>query len=248
MCCCARAFWRSRLPDARRPGPAAHHFPAIRLHSPHGFRRRLTGRSVCCPRRELEARRLRYAAADLILKSSIRFPDLSCLVTHRGCLPRPAQVSEGFSGFLNFGNTGGYGRRGFAGRPVRSTLFLASSFSRSSSLFFAAMIFSASASTVAWCSTHNSSIDNDLIFALFIKMSCQAIESPPPGSNAVAPHRRIRLKVAGRKPGNHYRGLGFCVRNSSFFALLKGCEPWWHVIRLVVTDRDAAQSCEQSPA
>jgi hypothetical protein len=48
-----------------------------------------------------------YAAAKTIRKSSIRFPDLSCAVSQRGFFPRPAQVSDGFAGFLYFGNTFG---------------------------------------------------------------------------------------------------------------------------------------------
>jgi hypothetical protein len=31
----------------------------------------------------------------LILKSSIRLPEPNCAASQRGCLPRPAQVSEG---------------------------------------------------------------------------------------------------------------------------------------------------------
>jgi two-component system, NarL family, nitrate/nitrite response regulator NarL len=46
-----------------------------------------------------------------IVKSSIRFPELNCATSQRGCLPRPAQVSDGFSGLQYFGGTGGYGRR-----------------------------------------------------------------------------------------------------------------------------------------
>ena len=52
-----------------------------------------------------------YAATAPIRKSSMRFPDLSCLLSQRGCFPRPAHVSDGSSGFLNFGETGGYARR-----------------------------------------------------------------------------------------------------------------------------------------
>jgi hypothetical protein len=48
-----------------------------------------------------------YPAARSIRKSSIRFPDLSCAVSQRGFFPRPAQVSDGFAGFLYFGNTFG---------------------------------------------------------------------------------------------------------------------------------------------
>ena len=37
----------------------------------------------------------RLLAAFLILKSSIRLPDPNFATSQRGCLPRPAQVSEG---------------------------------------------------------------------------------------------------------------------------------------------------------
>jgi hypothetical protein len=54
----------------------------------------------------------RYPSAEgRIRKSSIRLPDRSCFLSQRGCFPRPAQVSVGASGFLNFGKTRGYGRR-----------------------------------------------------------------------------------------------------------------------------------------
>src|SRR5206468_5729335 len=46
-------------------------------------------------------------AACLILKSSIRLPDFSCAASQRGFLPRPAQVSDGRSGFRYFGTTAG---------------------------------------------------------------------------------------------------------------------------------------------
>jgi hypothetical protein len=46
-------------------------------------------------------------AACLIRKSSIRLPDFSCAVIQRGVLPRPAQVSDGRSGFRYFGTTAG---------------------------------------------------------------------------------------------------------------------------------------------
>src|SRR3979490_608306 len=46
-----------------------------------------------------------------IKKSSIFLPALSCVTIHRGCLPRPAQVSDGSEGFRNLGRTGGYFRR-----------------------------------------------------------------------------------------------------------------------------------------
>jgi hypothetical protein len=37
----------------------------------------------------------RLLAAFLILKSSIRLPERNCATSQRGCLPRPAQVSNG---------------------------------------------------------------------------------------------------------------------------------------------------------
>ena len=40
-------------------------------------------------------------------KSSIRLPDFNCAVSQRGVLPRPAQVSDGRSGFRYFGTTTG---------------------------------------------------------------------------------------------------------------------------------------------
>jgi hypothetical protein len=51
----------------------------------------------------------------LILNSSIRFPNLNCATSHRGFLPRPAQVSDGRSGLRYFGCTSGYGRCAVAG-------------------------------------------------------------------------------------------------------------------------------------
>ena len=56
-----------------------------------------------------EAARLYWSAyaACLIRKSSIRLPDFSCAASQRGFLPRPAQVSEGRSGFRYFGMTAG---------------------------------------------------------------------------------------------------------------------------------------------
>ena len=50
--------------------------------------------------------------ACLIRKSSIRLPDFSSAASQRGFLPRPAQVSDGRSGFRYFGTTAGEGRRG----------------------------------------------------------------------------------------------------------------------------------------
>ena len=67
-----------------------------------------------------------------ILKSSIRLPDFNCATSQRGCLPRPAQVSEGRSGLRYFGNTGGYDRRSDTG--------LCNRFRRPSSCNFSCLI------------------------------------------------------------------------------------------------------------
>jgi hypothetical protein len=48
-----------------------------------------------------------YAAVNSIRKAAICFSNLSCAVSQRGFLLRPAQVSEGCSGFRNFGKTVG---------------------------------------------------------------------------------------------------------------------------------------------
>ena len=47
-------------------------------------------------RRELEA---------VAKRSWLGVPEHSCARTQRGCLPRPDQVSEGFSGLQYFGRT-----------------------------------------------------------------------------------------------------------------------------------------------
>ena len=49
-----------------------------------------------------------------ISRSSTFFPDLSCVLTQRGCFPRPDQVSKGRSGLRYFGLTFGYGRGAFS--------------------------------------------------------------------------------------------------------------------------------------
>jgi hypothetical protein len=56
--------------------------------------------------RSCSAQLIAYAAR-LIRKSSIRLPDFNCAVSQRGVLPRPAQVSDGWSGFRYFGTTAG---------------------------------------------------------------------------------------------------------------------------------------------
>src|SRR3954470_23076547 len=55
--------------------------------------------------------RLSEIGERLIKKSSSFFPDRSCAVNHRGCFPRPAQVSEGLWGFWYFGGSFWYERR-----------------------------------------------------------------------------------------------------------------------------------------
>src|SRR5712671_2863521 len=64
------------------------------------------GRSICLGGHYLARRRVRLDDG-LIRKSSSFFPDLSCRVSQWGCFPRPAQVSDGWVGFLYFGKTRG---------------------------------------------------------------------------------------------------------------------------------------------
>ena len=95
-----------------------------------------------------------YSVLDLIRKSSIRFPDLSCAVSQRGCFPRPDHVCDGSAGFLNFGRTFGYGRRsGFL------TSCPTSSLRRFSSAFFSAWIFAVSSALISSWSVQSSSAD-----------------------------------------------------------------------------------------
>jgi hypothetical protein len=110
--------------------------------------------------------RLAYATC-LIRKSSIRLPDLSFATSQRGVFPRPAQVSDGRSGFRNFGTTVGYGRR-----PVDD--FVLDDFARTASMpplscfrrsssrrFSASSVVASLAATSSW-SAHSSSVDIDL--------------------------------------------------------------------------------------
>jgi hypothetical protein len=84
-----------------------------------------------------------------IVKSSIRFPELNCATSQRGCLPRPAQVSDGFSGLQYFGGTGGYGRR----RDTR----IFNRFRRSSRRSFSFWIFCFKTSEMPRCNLYKSS-------------------------------------------------------------------------------------------
>jgi len=82
-----------------------------------------------------------------IRSSSSLCPDCSAATSHRGCLPRPDQVSVGADGLRYFGRTFGYLRRGLSpsdcappASPILSVRFnCARRFSSSS---FSAVIFS----------------------------------------------------------------------------------------------------------
>lgn len=99
-------------------------------------------------------------------KSSIRLPDFSFAASQRGVFPRPAQVSDGRSGFRNFGTTVGYGR--FPVDDARSaSMPPLSCFKRSSSTRFSASSVAASLEDTSSCSAHNSSVDIDLKLVRF---------------------------------------------------------------------------------
>jgi hypothetical protein len=101
-------------------------------------------------------------ATRLIRKSSIRLPDFNLATSQRGVFPRPAQVSDGRSGFRNFGTTVGYGRRPVDDFVSSASATPLSCFSRFSSTRFSATSVAASlAATSSW-SAHNSSVDMDL--------------------------------------------------------------------------------------
>jgi len=85
-------------------------------------------------RRQTPALTVSYVAARSMRRSSIRIPDLNSFLTHLGCLPRPAQVSDP-SGFRYFGSTLGYGRRARLSNCGRSLA------NRCSSSLFSALNF-----------------------------------------------------------------------------------------------------------
>lgn len=101
-------------------------------------------------------------ATFLIRKSSIRLPDFSFAASQRGVFPRPAHVSDGRSGFRNFGTTVGYGRRPVDDFVRSASTTPLSCFKRSSRMRFSASREVASlAATSSW-SAHSSSVDIDL--------------------------------------------------------------------------------------
>jgi hypothetical protein len=101
-------------------------------------------------------------ATCLIRKSSIRLPDFNFAVSQRGVFPRPAQVSDGRSGFRNFGITVGYGRRPVNELSRSASTLPLSCFRRFSSTRFSASSEAASLEATSSWSAHSSSVDIDL--------------------------------------------------------------------------------------
>jgi len=101
-------------------------------------------------------------ATCLIRKSSIRLPDFNFAASQRGVLPRPAQVSDGRSGFRNFGTTVGYGRRPVGDLSRSASTTPLSCFRRFSSTRFSASSEAASLEAISSWSAHSSSVDMDL--------------------------------------------------------------------------------------
>lgn len=100
-------------------------------------------------------------------KSSIRLPDFNFAASQRGVFPRPAQVSDGRSGFRNFGTTVGYGRFPVDELARSASPPALSCFKRSSSTRFSASSVAASLEDTSSCSAHNSSVDIDLKLVRF---------------------------------------------------------------------------------
>ena len=97
-----------------------------------------------------------------IRKSSIRLPDFNFAASQRGVFPRPAQVSDGRSGFRNFGTTAGYGRRPADELSRSASARPLSRFRRFSSTRFSASSEAASLAAISSWSAHSSSVDIDL--------------------------------------------------------------------------------------
>jgi hypothetical protein len=100
-------------------------------------------------------------ATCLIRKSSIRLPDFNFAASQRGVFPRPAQVSDGRSGFRNFGTTVGYGRRPVGELARSASMPPSSCFRRTSSTRFSSSSVAASREAISSWSAHNSSVDID---------------------------------------------------------------------------------------
>jgi hypothetical protein len=101
-------------------------------------------------------------ATCLIRKSSIRLPDFNFAASQRGVFPRPAQVSDGRSGFRNFGTTVGYGRFPVDELSRSASTPPLSCFRRFSSTRFSASSEAASLEAISSWSAHSSSVDIDL--------------------------------------------------------------------------------------
>jgi len=95
-------------------------------------------------------------------KSSIRLPDFNFAASQRGVFPRPAQVSDGRSGFRNFGTTVGYGRFPVDEFSRSASTPPLSCFRRFSSTRFSASSAAASLEAISSWSAHSSSVDIDL--------------------------------------------------------------------------------------
>ncbi len=130
-------------------------FQAVGLHFGHSW----IGQSASTPRPS--GCKSSYATC-LIRKSSIRLPDFNFAAGQRGVFPRPAQVSDGRSGFRNFGTTVGYGRFLVDELSRSDSTPLLSCFRRFSSTRFSASSVAASLEAISSCSAHNSSVDIDL--------------------------------------------------------------------------------------
>ena len=148
------------------PGRLARSSRALAAHS-RSARHPLASRSqfVDWPRSASSPRptgcKSSYATC-LIRKSSIRLPDFNFAASQRGVLPRPAHVSDGRSGFRNFGTTVGYGRRPACELSRSASTPPLSCFRRFSSTRFSAISVAASLAAISSCSAHNSSVDIDL--------------------------------------------------------------------------------------
>jgi hypothetical protein len=100
-----------------------------------------------------------------IRNSSSRCPDCSAVASHRGCLPRPDQVSSGADGLQYFGRTFGYLRRGgrsvcFSAKEFLASLIdsaLVSIARRFSSSSFSTLIFSERSCVSCSCRSQSSS-------------------------------------------------------------------------------------------
>ena len=179
--CCLRA-WELSGPWKRMPKGRASRDVA---EAPEGFPGRIVRNSRASATRSRSARhspasrsqfvdwpksagsaaaerlQISYATC-LIRKSSIRLPDFNFAASQRGVLPRPAHVSDGRSGFRNFGTTVGYGRRPVGELSRSASTPPLSCFRRFSSTRFSASSEAASMDAISSCSAHNSSVDIDL--------------------------------------------------------------------------------------